>query len=360
MNHLIPSRLLLAGVISLVPAVQAVAQSGQPASASSVAQLTTPEAIFAALTDEANPIPLTPEQRAELLKVLDAASSSSPKDARWVCGRAILVGRNGEKESAVELAEQAVKLDPKSAKAHCCYGTALFENINNVGMFSKMGYAGDGRDAYLKAVELDPKYVTPHIGLVQFYANAPGIAGGSMKKARQHADAVVAIGGWATATGHSMLAMLAAKDEDWAEAGEQHRLAADASATPKDKARALVGLGLMLVRDRNDPQGALKIADEVRTLVGPPDDSSADFVAGLARQKLNQPELAVPLFRAVIEKNPDAVNSRFSLAECLEKTDAVAAAKAYEEFAAKFPKDPRAEDAASRAKKLRKAIKSGK
>jgi len=360
MIHPATYRLLLAALLALAPAGPALAQGAAPASAPSVAQLTTPDAIFAALTDETNPMSLTAEQRAEMLKVLDAASAANPKDARWVCGRAILVGRNGDKEKAVGLAEQAVKLDPRSSKAQCCYGTALFENINNVGMFSKMGYASDGRDAYLKAVELDPKYVTPHIGLVQFYANAPGIAGGSMKKARQHAEAVVAIGGWATTTGHSMLAMLAAKDEDWDEASKQHRLAADSAATPKDKARALVGLGLMLVRERNDAQGALKIAEEVRTLVGPPDDSSADFVAGLAHQKLNQPELAVPLFRSVIQKNPDAVNSRYSLAQCLEKTDAVAAATAYEEFAAKFPNDPRAGDAASRAKKLRKAAKSGK
>lgn len=360
MNHPTAYRLLLAALLALIPAGQALAQGAAPASAPEAAQLTTPESIFAALTDETNPTSFTAEQQADLLRVLDAASASNPKDARWVCGRAILVGRGGEKEKAVELAEQAVKLDPKCAKAQCCYGTALFENINNVGMFSKMGYATDGRDAYLKAVELDPKYVSPHIGLVQFYANAPGIAGGSMKKARQHAEAVVAIGGSATTAGHSMLAMLAAKDEDWAEAAKQHRRAADSAATPKDKARALVGLGLMLVRERNDAQGALKIADEVRTLVGPPDDSSADFVAGLAHQILNQPALAVPLFRAVIEKNPDAVNSRFALAECLEKTDAVAAASAYEEFAAKFPKDPRAGDATSKAKKLRKASKSGK
>lgn len=329
-----------------------------PAPAAPVAapapDLSTPAAIWEALTSE-DRVSITPDQITSALPIVESAAQAEPKDGRWLCAQAILRGRLGEKEKAVELAERAVKLAPDNARVQCAYGTALFENINNVGMFSKMGYAGDGEKAYLKAVELDPKYVSPRLGLVQFYSNAPGIAGGSMKKARQHAQAIVDIGGRSASTGHSLLANLAAKDENWDEAAKQHRLASDTAATPRDKAAALINLGLMLVRERNDPDGAIKTAQEARALVAPPDDSMADFVEGLAMQKQGRHAQAAEMYRAVIAKNPQAVNSRFALAECLEQTDDKAGAAAmFEEFAAKFPKEPRTEDATKRAKKLRK------
>jgi tetratricopeptide (TPR) repeat protein len=325
--------------------------------APSTPDLSTPTSVWEALTDENLSFSPTDEQKATAIALIESAAKTEPKDARWVSAQGILHGRMGAKEKAVEFAEKAVKLDPKNARVQFWYGTALFENIENVGMFSKMGYAGDAEKAYLTAIELDPKYMSPHVGLVQFYANAPGIAGGSLKKARKHAQAVVEIGGRATSTGHSLLANIAAKDEDWDEAAKQHRLASETATTPKDKASALVNLGLMLVRERNDPEAALKVAEEARALVGAPDDSMADLVTGLAKQKQGKHAEAVPMFRSVIAKNPQAMNSRFALAECLEQTgDKAGAAAMFEEFAAKFPNDKRAEDAAKRAKKLRKAV----
>jgi Tfp pilus assembly protein PilF len=341
----------------VIPASAAEPAAGAAAAAPRTPDLSTPTNVWEALTDENLSFSLSDEQKAAALALIESAAKAEPNDARWVSAQGILHGRMGAKEKAVEFAEKAVKLDPKSARVQFWYGTALFENIENVGMFSKMGYAGDAEKAYLTAVELDPKYMSPHVGLVQFYANAPGIAGGSLKKARKHAQAVVEIGGRSTSVGHSLLANIAVKDEDWDEASKQHRLASETATTPKDKAAALINLGLMLVRERNDPEGAMKVAEEARALVGAPDDSMTDFVVGLAKQKQGKHGEAVPMFRSVIAKNPQAMNSRFALAECLEQAgDKAGAAAMFEEFAAKFPNDKRAEDAAKRAKKLRKAL----
>lgn len=318
--------------------------------------LSTPPKVWDAITGN-DPVSLTPEQMRTALSLVESAAASEPKDARWVSAQGILRGWLGEKEKAVEFADRAAKLDPDSATIQFWYGTALFENIQNVGMFSKMGYASDAEKAYLRAIELDPKYVGPRFGLVQFYSNAPGIAGGSMKKARQHAQAVVDIGGKAASTGHSLLAGLAAKDEDWDEAARQHRLAADTATSPRDKAAAFVGLAMMLVRDRDDAEGALKVVGEARTLAAPPDDSMVDFVEAMAKQKQGKHADAAVLYRSVIGKNPRAMNSRFLLAECLEKSgDKAGAAAMFEEFAAMFPNESRAADATKRAKKLRKTI----
>lgn len=349
--------LLVAGLRAEAFAGAGEADGAVEAAGAAASDLSTPEGVYARLFDAAAPRSATPEEYAAMLAVVDSASEASPGEARWVVARSVLERRLGNKGRAVELAEQAVKLDPASAIARCAYGTALFENINNVGMFSKMSVAGDGEAAYLKALELDPTLTEPRFGLVQFYANAPGIAGGSLKKARQHAQALVDLGGRWESSGHSLLAMVAAKDEDWEEAVKRHRLASEKATTARDRSDALGALGLMLVREKKDPAAALSVADEARAL-GVAEDTTADFVTGLARQQLKQYDLAVPAFREVIRKNPAAVNSRFALAECLEKTgDKAGAASVYEEFASKFPKDGRAADADSRAKKLRNALK---
>src|SRR5690606_25455828 len=44
-----------------------------------------------------------------------------------------------------------------------------------------------------KAVALDPDNIGSHIGLARYYSNAPEIAGGSMKLAKEHAAEVLRI-----------------------------------------------------------------------------------------------------------------------------------------------------------------------
>lgn len=330
--------------------------SAPPASDPAGVDVSTPEGVFAALADELRTTPLTPEQLSAARATIDAAIGAAPNDARWITCQAVLMRGQGKNQDVADLMEKAVKLAPDNPRVQMWYGTSIFENMDNIGMFGKLGAAERAEEAYLKAIELDPKYATPHQGLVQFYANAPGIAGGSLKKARKHAAALMAIGGRFTSDGHTLMAMIAAKDEDWDLAASEHRLASETALDAAGKARALGGLGLMLVRDRGDAQAALKVAEELGA-VAPADDTTRDFIRGLAHQKLEQHAEAAADFRRVIEKNPNAVNSRFALGECLEKSgDKAGAAEAFEAFAAKFPSDKRAGDAASRAKKLRKSL----
>jgi tetratricopeptide (TPR) repeat protein len=50
-------------------------------------------------------------------------------------------------------------------------------------LLTKAKWAGRTRDAYLKAVELDPAYVEAHYELMQYYLLAPGFLGGGRDKA---------------------------------------------------------------------------------------------------------------------------------------------------------------------------------
>jgi tetratricopeptide (TPR) repeat protein len=57
----------------------------------------------------------------------------------------------------------------------------------NAGLFSKLGLARKSQTAYEKAVALDPEDLDARDSLLNFYRQAPAIAGGGMDKARAQA-----------------------------------------------------------------------------------------------------------------------------------------------------------------------------
>ncbi len=99
----------------------------------------------------------------------------------------------------------------------CHYAAASLWGVQALtgGMVKAMSLAGRIRDGFAKAVELDPLYVDARDGLVQFYLMAPGIAGGSVAKAREVAAAAVP-----RQPEHAKLlrARIAMHEEQWAEA----------------------------------------------------------------------------------------------------------------------------------------------
>ncbi|HEX3578639.1 MAG TPA: tetratricopeptide repeat protein [Thermoanaerobaculia bacterium] len=96
-------------------------------------------------------------------------------------GRAAM-NRN-DADAAAKLLEKAVAQSPNSAEAHYLLGTAYGSQAQKAGIFGQMSLAGKVKDEFEKAVALDPNLTEPRFGLVQFYAMAPGIAGGSFDKA---------------------------------------------------------------------------------------------------------------------------------------------------------------------------------
>ena len=115
----------------------------------------------------------------------------------------------GEAKRAVDAAEQAVSVAPDRFEPYLTLSEVLSQRINEVGMFAKMGVAGDLREALETARRLAPQEVAPRRALMQYYMQAPGIAGGSMDKARAESDAIAALD---IAEGHAVLAMLAQHD----------------------------------------------------------------------------------------------------------------------------------------------------
>jgi tetratricopeptide (TPR) repeat protein len=93
----------------------------------------------------------------------------------------------GDLDAAVDLFEKAAAQNPNSAEAHYYLGGAYAGKAQQANPFSAMSLAGKTKDEFEKAVALNPKWVEARFALMEFYALAPGIIGGSFDKASAQA-----------------------------------------------------------------------------------------------------------------------------------------------------------------------------
>jgi tetratricopeptide (TPR) repeat protein len=125
-------------------------------------------------------------------------------------------------DTAVEAGEKLVKDAPESAEAHLWLGRAYGQKALNSSIFSQMGWAKKCKASFEKAVALDPKSAEARVDLIQYYANAPGIAGGGMDKARTQ---VKALDGFDPVRGAQMSGFILLKEKKPAEAEAEYRRA---------------------------------------------------------------------------------------------------------------------------------------
>lgn len=95
--------------------------------------------------------------------------------------------RAGDLEAAAASLEQAVSEAPGDAAAHHLLGAAYGLQASRGSMFSKMRLAGKMREHFERAVELAPDELDYRESLLQYYAQAPAVAGGGADKARAQA-----------------------------------------------------------------------------------------------------------------------------------------------------------------------------
>ena len=100
-------------------------------------------------------------------------------------GEALL--RAGDVEGATTMLERAVAEVPGDAAAHQLLAAAYGRQAASGSVFAKMRLAGKAREHLERAVELAPDALEYRESLLQFYAQAPAIAGGGADKAREQA-----------------------------------------------------------------------------------------------------------------------------------------------------------------------------
>jgi tetratricopeptide (TPR) repeat protein len=304
-----------------------------------------------------------PEDVAAARKVLEAQAAKEPETAKWVfalgrtaaveAGQASGDAAKAKRKEALGHLERAVAMQPGNADYLFWLGNASFESVDDVGMLSKMSLVSTGRKAFEKALAIDPGHVASHVGLAQFYTEAPGIAGGSIEKAKAEGRALLAIPGKrGEYQGHIVLAGIAAQKEDWAEMSKEFTAAETAEGDGADPVNALRSQAFLLLTKKKDPQAALPIAERyVKT--APADDLTALFLDGEIKRQLGRCADALPRFDQVLAKRAEARGSRWGAAVCREELGQKDAARRdYEEYARRFPDDARAKEAKAAAKRL--------
>jgi tetratricopeptide (TPR) repeat protein len=94
---------------------------------------------------------------------------------------------------AVEALEASAALDPQSSSIQTWLGRAYGRRAETSSPFSAYGYAKKSRQAFEKAVQLDPHNGEATGDLFDFYLQAPGMVGGGIEKARNLVPAITAI-----------------------------------------------------------------------------------------------------------------------------------------------------------------------
>lgn len=106
-------------------------------------------------------------------------------------GRAALA--RGDSDAAIAILERAIAQYPKDAEMHYHLANAYGSKAEKSGMLAAARYAPKAKGEWEQAVALNPKHVEARFSLVEFYAFAPGVMGGSYDKAFEQAKEIRAI-----------------------------------------------------------------------------------------------------------------------------------------------------------------------
>lgn len=161
------------------------------------------------------------------VQAAQAELAQSPKqpEVHYLLGRAFLSTRQWDR--AITELESATSITPQSSLFRLWLGRAYGEKASNVSFLSAVGWAKKTRQAFERAVELDPNNLDARSDLTEFYTEAPGFLGGGTDKASAQIEKIAAAD---PARAHVFRARLAEKDKKYAEAEQEFRKAISTSA----------------------------------------------------------------------------------------------------------------------------------
>jgi tetratricopeptide (TPR) repeat protein len=118
-----------------------------------------------------------------LRAIAEPRVAANPNDAQATYYLASAKEELGDLQGALPLAEKALSSDPNNARYHLRVATICISLGQQAGIFKGMGLARRFKEEAEKAMALDPRSVDAGEDLMEYYFDAPGIAGGDKKKA---------------------------------------------------------------------------------------------------------------------------------------------------------------------------------
>jgi tetratricopeptide (TPR) repeat protein len=204
--------------------------------------------------------------------------------------------------------EKAIKVNDKVSAHHLWLGNALGDQAQHANKLKLPFLARRVKSEFEKAVELDPASIDGRHGMIQFYAQAPGVMGGSLDKAKEQAREIEKLNAM---RGHvEMAQLLETKDKDLA--GAEREYTAAMTAGP-DSTLGYNSLASFFRRQKKYAEG---IAVYERLLKARPDAITTHLNIGynlaLSGENLDRGEHEIKTWLADPPKDAPAVNTGFA------------------------------------------------
>jgi tetratricopeptide (TPR) repeat protein len=322
----------------LRPTILALLTAAAPAFAQST------DADFAALSKA--------RQFTELQALAKARAVQNPKDdvALWYWVRSS-GGDAAQRADLTARAEACVAALPQSARCHSALGVLYGQAATSGGMTAGMKLAGRIKDAFFKAVDLEPRNFALRRDLNQFYLQAPGIAGGSVRKAFQNADAFAQID---APRGQMLRAEVHAYEKEFPQA--EALLAGIKPGADTELAQALntstLSFGFALL-EAEEPARAQKAFERALALdASGPAGSTAQLGLGRALLAQSQTEAAIAALERSLQLDPKS-RAHYRLGQAYQaKGDMPKARASYKQFLLLVSDGKAADDARKRLASL--------
>jgi tetratricopeptide (TPR) repeat protein len=284
-------------------------------------------------------------QYAESAALLAGVVAAEPDNARAHAYYGLaLVNSKRDLDGGISHLERAASLDPGSSRFQVWLGSVYLAKAGQSGLLKAASLAGKGKAAFEKAVALDPTSVEARQALLQYYILAPGIAGGSVGKAREQA---AAIGALDAHRGHLATARIAEHEEEWQAAEAAYR---EALKLQPDRGATFNSLGYLLLREKRHDEALVAFRRYVE--LSPGDANAHDSLGEglLAAGKVVEAEAS---YRRAVEVDPSFAPSVWGLAGCLDRLGRSAEAAAqYRRYLELVPKGSNSDAARKRLAKL--------
>ncbi len=245
---------------------------------------------------------------------LNALHRENPHDAEVNYYLGLVAFRKDQYDRAIDFLNAAIELNGQDERAYEVLGQALGLKAQHSGMVKALRLLPKVRQAFEKALELNPRSVAAREGLFMFYLFSPGVAGGNEKKALEVLEELTEVD---PARAHLARAMWKLKNKLIDEAEQEYRQALQLA--PDDPDLRLKATLFFL--NNNKLEEALQHIEKYLQLQ--PDSLAGLMLKGNYFQKKEEWENALALYSEVLQQNPDFLPARFERGQVLLKMDRV-------------------------------------
>ena len=222
----------------------------------------------------------------------------------------------GDPDAASAAADAALEASPRNADVLLWAGRAYGMKAMSASVFTKMSWAKKCRQSWERAVEIAPANLEARFELLRYYLMAPGIAGGSVEKARDQATKIAPLD---ATQGHIADGLVADHEKRPAAAEAAYRKAVETDATGR---QGPIALASFYARQKRwtDARGIFE-----KRVAADPDDAFAIYQLGrISLLSGEEMEKGVALFDRFLalkapQDGPTHADARWRKGQILEK-----------------------------------------